>query len=52
VSYILEHVSATVGTRITGTGIMRRGSVNSPRAMALDSVEILMTSIPQIADAP
>ena len=48
VSYVLDQISGAFGSRITGTGIMRRGSINSPRAMALDTVEITMDSLPTI----
>lgn len=49
VIYTLDQITSAFGTRLTGTGIMRRGSINSPRAMALDTIEILMDSIPVIS---
>lgn len=50
VTYVLNVVSGggvNVDT-ITGTGIVRRGTLNAPRDLANDSFELEMTSIPVV----
>lgn len=50
ISYVLQQVSGGLqGTSIAGIGIISRGSLTSPRAMALDTLEIQMTSIPTLS---
>lgn len=48
--YKLENIDgSTSGNTITGSGVVRRSTMNNPRAMANESIEIMLTSIPAVA---
>lgn len=48
--YVLHQIDGGAnGSSLTGAGFIRRGALNSPRAMALDTLEIMMASIPVVS---
>lgn len=50
--YKLENIDGapfTAANEITGSGVVRRSTMNNPRAMANESIEIMLTSIPVVA---
>lgn len=50
VAYVLEQINGIAGhnARISGNGVVVRGSLNAPRDLTRDTFEIVGTSIPTI----
>jgi hypothetical protein len=48
VAYALDQMAGSGGSQITGNGVVVRGTLNAPRDLATDTLEIHGTSVPAV----
>lgn len=49
VAYSLDQLSGAGGSTITGNGVVVRGSLNAPRSLVTDTIEIQGTDVPSVS---